>query len=73
MAMKLVGAAALGLLLFAGCNRYAVSIHTISTPSEHFVVIESGGAGSERVLDCYSKPNGSTWDPTCKEVIVLED
>jgi hypothetical protein len=32
------------------------------------VVVRHRSSGGDTLLDCYSKPDGVTWQPTCREV-----
>ncbi|MCK9464120.1 MAG: hypothetical protein M0R80_31255 [Proteobacteria bacterium] len=58
-----------------GCTSYIVHLPG-STEAEkginanHYVVIKEGSGGdvSLSLLDCYSRPDGVNWNPTCKRV-----
>jgi hypothetical protein len=59
---------ALGLLA-SGCTRaYTVTMGAQPSSSAHYVVVKTRWNGKMKVFDCQSQPDGSTWDPTCKQV-----
>lgn len=52
----------------AGCmHTYAVAVSEPS-PNAHYVLIQSGASGKQKVYDCMSMPDGSTYDPMCTRV-----
>ena len=49
-----------------GCAAYIVQMRlTSDTAGPDYVLLRDDG---ERIYDCYSKPNGTDWDPTCVKV-----
>jgi hypothetical protein len=59
-----------GMWALGGCA-YTVQVVDVRDAGEiagpDYVIVKIQGGG-EKVYDCYSKPNGETWDPVCVQV-----
>jgi len=57
------------LLAASGCSRaYTVNMGSQPSATAHYVVVKTKWTGSMRVFDCQSRPDGTTWEPTCRQV-----
>jgi hypothetical protein len=57
------------LLAASGCSRaYTVNMGAQPSATAHYVVVKTKWTGSMRVFDCQSRPDGTTWEPTCRQV-----
>ena len=52
------------LLVLAGCMHSYVLSMSDPNVDAHYVLVQSG-AGTQKVYDCLSRPDGQTWNPTC--------
>lgn len=72
MRLPLLALVATAVLGSSSCaSQYLVQIHGAETDRNHYVVIRAK-SGGQFVYDCYSKPEGTTWKPTCREVAMEE-
>ena len=59
-------------VLGSSCSSYIVQIHAAETDRNHYVLLKIKPGGTDHVYDCYSKPDGQSWSPTCREVTVKD-
>lgn len=52
----------------SGCASYMVQMRVSSDDAGPDYVIMRLNGSTEKVFDCYSRPNGQDWDPTCVKV-----
>lgn len=55
------------LAMLSACAPKSYQVNMGAQPPEdaHYVVVRSVMGGSMVVYDCLSKPDGTTWEPTC--------
>ena len=61
-----------GCITIGGCASASVSIHSMETDKNHYVIVKRQMLSDDKVLDCYSIINGK-WQPTCKEILNADE
>ena len=56
-------------LVLSGCAyKYNIVTGPDQEHVEHYLMVRTAGNGTVKIYDCLSRPDGSTWDPTCQRV-----
>lgn len=64
------------LMTTTGCaKQYVVAMRQSGVESgpDYILVQAHGPADRQRVYDCYSKPDGDVWNPTCVRVDLRDE
>ena len=72
MRLPLLAVSMAAVLGSSSCaSQYVAMIHGSETEKNHYVLVRAK-SGGQFVYDCYSKPDGTAWKPTCREVTMEE-